>query len=97
MLQIGNRIYFNQNGKVTHQTGERQGDVLLNVENEVIQYIDLPFGDKTLENVQEFHIENGQIVVDKRFEITLSAEQQQIIDLENQMLLMADSQTGGIL
>lgn len=87
MLQVGNRIYYNQNGKVILQTGEMQGDVLPRTENEVISYIDLLYGDKILEGVQEFHIENGQIVIDKKVIPQPTAEELKIQELENQLLV----------
>lgn len=64
-MKRGNRIYYNQEGQILFQTYDIDGDVLPHLENEVIQYIDLPYGDKTLENALEYHIENNKLVISK--------------------------------
>lgn len=87
MIQVGNRIYYNQNGKAIFTTGEMQGDVLPRIENEVINYIDLPYGDTTLKDVSEYHIENGQIVIDKMIIPQPTPEELKIQELENQLLV----------
>lgn len=86
-MKLGNRIYYNQTGKMVWMTGEMQGDVLPHQVDEVIQYIDLEFGDETLKNAEEFHIENGQIVVTKHREIEKTPEQIRIEELENELLI----------
>lgn len=65
-MNIGTRVYYNQNGLVVFEKSESSGDVS-RVDNEIISYIDLPYGDKTLENVLDYHIENGEIVIDKTY------------------------------
>ncbi|BDB02126.1 hypothetical protein [Clostridium botulinum] len=101
ILQIGNRIYYDKNtGKVLFQTGEIQGDILPR-KVEKIEYIDLAFGDKTLENVSTFHIENTKIIIDKymkRIETEEEKLRREKQELENQLLLQADNNLdGGIL
>lgn len=102
-MEVGNRIYFNQNGLVLFKTGESSGAVTQHFENEIINYIDLPFGDKTLENAQEWHIdvEGKKIVVDKAKE-NIETEEEKLKrekqELENQLLLQANKElVGGIL
>lgn len=99
-MDIGNRIYYDElTGKPILQTGEASGSVEPRKE-ESIKYIDLPYGDTTLENVKEFHIIDGTIVVDSYYEIALTEEErlrQENAELENQLLLAIDSQVGGIL
>lgn len=51
-------------------------------ENEIISYIDLLEGDTTLEDAEVFHIENGEIIVDK---YVLSTKEK----LEDELLLEA--------
>lgn len=63
MASVGARIYYDQHGQPVWVSGEAQGDIRER-EEEQISYIDLPYGDKTLENAAEWHVEHGQIVVD---------------------------------
>ena len=99
-MQIGIRIIYNKlNGKPIIVYGESEGDI---TEREPLDldYIDLPFGDTTLQNVASFHIENGSIVIDQYIQDTLTEEErlrQENEELENQLLLATDSQVGGIL
>lgn len=86
-MNLGNRIYYNQTGKMIWMTGEMQGDVLPHLEGEVVQYLDLDFGDETLKNAEEWHIENGQVIVTKYREVQKTPEQIRIEELENQLLL----------
>ena len=51
-------------------------------ENEIISYIDLLEGDTILEDAEVFHIENGEIIVDK---YALSTKEK----LEDELLLEA--------
>lgn len=51
-------------------------------ENEIISYIDLLEGDTILEDAEVFHIENGEIIVDK---YVLSTKEK----LEDELLLEA--------
>lgn len=101
-MQIGNRIYFNQKGQIVYMTGECQGDGTARLENEVVSYIDLPYGDRTIQNAETWHIdvENKKIVVDKARE-KLETEEDKLRmekqDLENQLLLQANNNVGGIL
>lgn len=96
-MQIGKRIYYNQNGAIVCQLEEMNGNTLPRVYNEIVNYIDLPFGDKTLENVLEFHIEDKQIVVDKRIESQSTPEEERIKELEDQLILKEnESIEGGI-
>lgn len=99
-MQIGNRIYYNQNGKVLFQTGESNGDVFPHLENEEIKYIDLEYGNIILKDVQEYHIENEIIIIDKYKEIQETTEEKLLKEkqeLENQLLLKEDKEIGGIL
>lgn len=102
-MKLGNRIYFNQNGQVIHVTGECQGDVIPRLENEIVSYIDLEYGDSTLKDAIEWHIdlENKKIVVDKLREKVETEEdklKREKQELENQLLLQTNKELiGGIL
>lgn len=99
-MQIGIRIIYNKlNGKPIIVYGESEGDITER-ESLDLDYIDLPFGDTTLQNVAEFHIENRTIIIDAYKQDTISEEErlrQENEELENQLLLATDSQVGGIL
>lgn len=88
-MKVGNRIYFNQNSEIIHVAWKCEGDVKTHLENEVISYIDLDYGDKTIENAIEWHIdiENKKIVVDKARE-KIETEEEKLKrekqELENQ-------------
>lgn len=45
MLQVGNRIIFDQDGEIIFQLGEMQGDVLPRKEITSLDYIDLEYGE----------------------------------------------------
>lgn len=102
-MEVGKRIYFNQFGTIIFSLGECRGGVNPYPQNEIINYLDLPFGDKTIENAQEWHIdvENKKIVVDKARE-KIETEEEKLKrekqELENQLLLQANKElVGGIL
>lgn len=93
-MEIGSRIYYNQKGDCIFYTPEYNGENLKPRIKEIISYIDLPYGDKSMKNVEKFHIdvENKKIIVDKYIERKPSYE-----DLENQLILTEnDKIEGGI-
>ena len=87
MEKLGTRIYYNNLGNPIMILGEIEGDTPPRVENEVVSYLDLPYGDTTLKDVSEFHIENGQIVIDKKIIPQPTPEELKIQELENELLV----------
>ena len=96
MQTLGLRIIYNkQTGKVLNGTLGERFDVGLTPELaselrpfiENIGVLDLPYGDETLKDVSEFHIENGQIVIDKKVIPQPTPEELRIQELENELLL----------
>lgn len=98
MLEIGNRIFYDQDGVIIHQTGEIRGDVLPRKEITELHFVDLEYGAIN----PQTHLIAGIDPVTKQplleaIEIPLTAEQQHIKELEDQLLLTADANAGGIL
>ena len=93
MQERGNRIYYNQLGKVLWMTGETKiigGELDPHLENEIVNYIEIPYGDETLKDALKYHVDTelGELVVDEYVVYELTAEQKRIIELENQLLLV---------
>ena len=93
-------------GSVLGWFGENHGDnprpaieniILLELEPHQNEgdFMNLPYG---MDSIKVVDIENKILAFDNiPASIPLTLEQQQILELENQLLLMADSQAGGIL
>lgn len=99
---VGKRIYFNQYGEIVFILGDSSGSVKEHHKNEIINYIDFPYGDKTIENAEQWHIdvENRKFVVDKIREKVESEEEKlkrEKVELENQLLLQENNSIGGIM
>lgn len=102
MIYYGKRIIYDKNtGKVLNGTFEEmEGELESNLRPLEIDFMDLPYSDTTLLNVEQYHIENKKIIIDKYKENILSEEEKLRLEnkeLENQLLLATDSQVGGIL
>lgn len=97
-MYIGNRIFYDQDGDIIHQTGEMQGDVLPRKEITELNLIDLNYGaiDYNTHRIASIDTVTKQPVLET-IEKPLTPEQQRIKELEDQLLLMADANTGGIL
>lgn len=103
-MEYGKRIIYDKAiGKVLNGTFEEMaGNLQEGLRPTEIDFIDLPFGDKILQDVDQYHIDvaTKTIVIDSRLpHIETEAErlQREKEELENQLLLMADGQAGGIL
>lgn len=102
-MEIGKRVIFDKNtGKVLNGTFEEMsGSIEDNLRPLEIDFIDLPYGyDKNnFKEAIKYHvnIETREIVIDEYIQKTKTPEELRIEELENQLLLMADSLEGGIL
>src|SRR5690606_30633969 len=103
-MEIGRRLLFNKKtGNLIVDLGEMKGENIPQREfytEEDIAILDLDYGqyaDKfnRAENVK-LNIETNELIFEL-IEETKTPEQQRIEELENQLLLMADSLEGGIL
>lgn len=97
-MQIGERIIYDQDGEIIFQTGEMQGDVLPRKEITKLNAVDLEYGavDLTKYRIVRVDPTTKQPVLEE-IPIAITPEQQRIQELEDQLLLMADAETGGIL
>lgn len=97
-MQVGNRIIYDQDGEIIFQSGEMQGDVQPRKEITKLNFIDLEYGavNFTTHRIASIDPVTKKPVLES-IEVMLTPEQQRIKDLEDQLLLMADSNTGGIL
>jgi hypothetical protein len=103
-MKIGSRIIYDiVTGKVLNGTLDEREDSRMTEELHQqirpinIDFIDLGFG--ALNNVKSFHVdvETRNIVIDEYFQEVKTVEQLKIEELENQILLMAENEVGGIL
>jgi len=97
-MDVGNRIIYDQDGEIVYQTGEMSGDVLPRKEIMELDYIDLEYGAVNLQTHRIAGIDpkTKQPILEE-IPVVLTPEQQRIQELEDQLLLMADAETGGIL
>lgn len=97
-MQIGNRIIYNQDGEIVYQTGDMSGDVLPRKEITELHFVDLEYGAVNLQTHRIISIDpkTKQPILEELL-VELTPEQQRIQELEDQLLLMADAETGGIL
>lgn len=98
-MKIGNRVFYDQDGEILFQTGEIEGsDVLPRKAITELNYIDLGYGAVNTQTHRIVSIDpkTKQPILEE-LNIELTPEQQRIQELEDQLLLMADAETGGIL
>lgn len=100
-MQRGNLIVYDDNGRIWVQSGEAEGDVLPHEYPVGIPYMELPYGTmatKILKGIDVTKVPH-QPILEEIIRVESEAErlQREKEELENQMLLMADSQVGGIL
>lgn len=96
-MQIGNRVIFDQDGRIIFQTGEMEGDVS-HEDITSLDFVDLEYGeiDLTKYRIVSVNPTTKQPVLEE-ISVELTPEQQRVQELEDQLLLMADAETGGIL
>lgn len=96
-MQVGNRIIYDQSGEIILFLGEMQGDVLPRKEITKLEHIDLGYGeiDLSTHRIVRIDPETKQPVLEE-IEINMTPEQR-IKELEDQILLMTEENTGGIL
>lgn len=98
MIQVGNRIIFDQDGNLVALLGEMQGDVIPRKEITKLDYIDLKYGeiDYMKYRIIGVNVETKQPILEE-MQIYKTDEQQRIEELENQLLLKENENVGGIL
>ncbi|WP_107838976.1 hypothetical protein [Metasolibacillus meyeri] len=95
-MNIGNRVYYNiQSGNVIFSTGEIHNGVKPREENEEVGYIDINYGaiDYAKSMIVGIDVETRQPIL----EMVESEQDKRIRELEDELLLAADAENGGIL
>ena len=90
-MERGNRIIYNQNGKILLQTGEATGDIL---EHDVItelHYLDIEFGsiDYSKQYIESINPVTKEPVL-KNIEIVLTNEQKRLEVLEKELSMLKE-------
>ncbi|WP_125153085.1 hypothetical protein [Clostridium rectalis] len=108
-MEIGKRIIFNKStGTVLNDCLEERFDSGLtdemvdNLRPKEIDYIDMEYGNEILKNAIIYHVnvETKEIIIDKYREHIETQEEKlkrEKEELENQLLLKENKETGGIL
>lgn len=91
-MQRGSLIIYDNNGTIWLNTGDAEGDYLSPHEYPVgLPYIETQFGELNNKKIIRVDVSTKTLITEP-IEVKPTYE-----ELENQLLLMADSQTGGIL
>ncbi|HEL4198616.1 hypothetical protein OKQ65_17320 [Clostridioides difficile] len=97
-MERGNRIIYNQDGKILLQTGEATGDILEHDEITELHFVDIPYGsvDYTKSRIVGINIETKEPILEE-MPVYLTEEEKRIQELENQLLIAENEKVGGIL
>ncbi|MDV9236501.1 hypothetical protein RZ870_018795 [Clostridioides difficile] len=97
-MERGNRIIYDQTGKILLQTGEATGDVLEHDEITELHCIDIEYGsiDYNKNRIIGINIETKEPILEE-IPVFISEEEKRIQELENQILLNENEKVGGIL
>ncbi|HAU5258812.1 TPA: hypothetical protein JD121_18695 [Clostridioides difficile] len=97
-MDRGNRIIYNQDGKIIFQTGEATGDVLEHDTITELHYLDVEFGsiDYSKQYIESINPTTKEPIL-KDIPIYLSEEEKRIQELESQLLIAENEKVGGIL
>ncbi|MFA8981362.1 hypothetical protein ACENNC_05240 [Clostridioides difficile] len=97
-MDRGNRVIYNQDGKILLQTGEATGDILEHDTITELHYIDVEYGsiDYTRNRIIGINIETKEPILEE-IPTFISDEEKRIQELENQLLIAENEKVGGIL
>lgn len=95
-MNRGNRIIYDDLGKIWLQTGEATGDILPHNEIIKLSYIDIEYGsiDYSKQYVESINVKTKEPVI-KNITLILTEEEKRIQELENQLLLSVNQEIGG--
>lgn len=105
MKEVGRRIFYDElTGEIIFEFGEMRGDVEDYAKCNKINYKDYPYGyrKEEFERALKYHIniETGEVIFDKFIE-KIETEEEKLRrekeELENQLLLLQDEKTRGLL
>ncbi|MCT8903684.1 hypothetical protein [Clostridioides difficile] len=97
-MNRGNRVIYNQDGKILLQTGEATGDILEHDTITDLHYIDVGYGtiDYSKQYIESINPRTQEPIL-KDIPIYLSEEEKRIQELENQLLIAENEKVGGLL
>ncbi|MHB8036255.1 hypothetical protein CF069_20720 [Clostridium botulinum] len=98
-MQRGSLIIYDNTGKIFLNTGDAEGDILPHVPPNGLPYIITEFGELKGKIVKGINVETKELILEdiphrETEEDKLKRENQ---ELENQLMLQADNNIGGIL
>ncbi|UWD46875.1 hypothetical protein NYR90_09955 [Clostridioides difficile] len=98
-IEVGRRIFFDEDGEIIFYEGQSRGDILERKNIKKIEYIDLPYDyiDYDKYKIIRINTETKQPITEE-ISVYISKEEKEKQELENQLLLMTDKEIrGGIL
>ncbi|MEH7456313.1 hypothetical protein V7183_03530 [Bacillus sp. JJ1127] len=97
MNQIGTRIIYDQDGDIVVELGQMAGNILPRKEIKELNFIDISFGSINFQThrIVGVDIETKQPILEEIPQVL--TPEQQLEKLENELLLAADANVGGIL
>ncbi|EML1139391.1 TPA: hypothetical protein KOS69_002306 [Clostridioides difficile] len=97
-MNRGNRIIYDDLGKIWMQTGEATGDILPHNKITKLFYIDIEYGsiNYNKQYIESINIETKEPVI-KNIPLILTEEEKRIQELENQILIAENEKSGGLL
>lgn len=96
-MNIGNRVIYDQDGEILFQTGEMSGDVIPRKFISELHVIDLAYGEIPYSHkLLKIDVLTKTPILEEII-IPKTAEQVRIEELENEILLMAEAEIGGVL
>lgn len=96
-MDIGKRIIFDQDGDIVIEFGEMSGDVIERKALSSLQVLDIEYGsiDYTKHQIVKVDPVTKEPILEEIIREKTDAER--VIELENELLLMAEQNAGGIL
>lgn len=97
-MQVGIRIISDQDGEIISILGEMQGDVLPRKEITSVHHVDLLYGEVDLmtHNIIGVDLDALKPILEEIPSVE-TEEQKRIRELEDELLLQAENEVGGIL
>ncbi len=95
-IEVGRRIFFNEEGEIIFYEGQSKGNVPERKNIKKIEYIDLPYDyiDYEKYRIIGMNIETKEPILEE-IKVELTEEEKRIKELENQLLLSVNQEIGG--
>lgn len=98
-MKRGSLIIYDGNGKVWLNTGDAEGDILPHIIPKGLPYIITEYGQLDGKIVKAINVETKELILEDKPKVETEEEKlrREKEELENQLLLQADNNIGGIL